>query len=101
VSVFQNEKYMSPKVEKNPTPPDLETLSFQVLTELAATERRALQIAESTAKIRDSRINLRPLNDPYFTTPQAENRRRVLLQLISGGTPIPDALKQIETPDQP
>lgn len=92
---------MYPKVEKNPTPPDLETLSFQVLTEFAATERRALQIAESTTKIRDSRINLRPLNDPYFTTPQAENRRRVLLQLINGGTSIPEALKQIETPDQP
>lgn len=92
---------MSTNLEKIPTPPDLETLSFQVLTKLAATERKALQIAQSTAKIRDSRINLRPLNDPYFSTPQAENRRRVLLQLISGGTPIPEALKQIETPDQP
>lgn len=92
---------MSTNLEKIPTPPDLETLSFQVLTKLAATERKALQIAESTAKIRDSRINLRPVNDPYFNTPQAENRRRVLLQLISGGTPIPEALKQIETPDQP
>ena len=101
MSVFQSEKNMSTKLEKNPTPPDLETLSFQVLTELAATERRALQIAESTAKIRDSRINLRPLNDPYFTTPQAENRRRVLLQLINGGITLPDALKQIESPDQP
>ena len=92
---------MSTKLEKNPTPPDLETLSFQVLTELAATERRALQIAESTAKIRDNRMNMRPVNDPYFSTAEAESRRRVLLQLINGGTTIPDALKQIESPDQP
>ena len=92
---------MQAKLEKNPTPPDLETLSFQVLTELEATERKALQIAETTAKIRDSRINLRPVNDPYFSTAEAENRRRVLLQLINGGTTIPDALKQIESPDQP
>ena len=92
---------MSTNLEKIPTPPDLETLSFQVLTKLAATERRALQIAESTAQIRNNRIGLKPVNDPYFSTPEAERRRRILLQLINGGTPIAEALKQIETPDQP
>lgn len=92
---------MSTNLEKIPTPPDLETLSFQVLTDMAATERRALQIAESTAQIRNNRIGLKPVNDPYFSTPEAERRRRILLQLINGGTPINEAFKQLENPDQP
>jgi len=92
---------MATKVEKNPTPSDLEAYKFQVLTALEATERRALQIAESTRKIRNARLNWRPIDDPYFSSPEYLERRRILFELINGGTPIIEALKQLENPDQP
>ena len=92
---------MKANVEKNPTPLDLEAYKFEVLTKLEATERRALHIAESTRKIVNRRMNLLPIDDPYFSSPEAAERRRILLELINGGTSIPEALKIVDKQNSP